>query len=275
MNPKNIILRIFLILSLALIFLPTYTILALHFDPTPSPPYQGVYWGVSKGDIFRWNTTGYNGSAVILSTDTSLRINTTSVITNYDHIKYYALQVQTMIYNKTEDIFQKDPLHMDLQNVSLVNFTLTKMLHGPGGQPLTLFIPKLGTSLMTEWCANASYLQYKGNFDPAYPPAMSFTQNSIRYYNNTSGDFTELIYCNDGSLKSCSQYLTYKAMFGFEELIINVTRLYPACQEVPNEPPLNPTISFGSGSLIFFLIGIVSVILYGLKNKHVLHEKND
>jgi hypothetical protein len=268
MNPKKTILRIFIILTFALSFFPIYTTLALPFDPTPSPPYQGVYWGVSKGDIFRWNTTGYNGSTVILSTDTSLRINTTSVITNYDDIEYYALQVQPMIYNETEDVFQEDPLCSNLQNISLVNFTLSKMMAGPGGQPLTLFIPKLGTSLMTEWCANASYLQYKGLFDPAYPPRVSFTQNSIRYYNNTSGDFTELIYCNDGSLKSCYQYLTYKAMFGFDELIINVTRLYPACQEVSSEPPLMPSISFGNGSLIFFLIGVISVILSGLKNKN-------
>ena len=267
MNPKKTIIRIFLILSLVLSFFPFYTILALPFDPTPSPPYQGVYWGVSKGDIFRWNTTGYNGTTVFFSTDASLRINSTSVITNYDHIEYYALQYQTMIYNDTEDAFQEDPLHLGLQNISLINFTLSKMLASPGDQPLTRFIPKLGTSLMTEWCANASYLQYKGNFDPAYPPAMSFTQNSIRYYNNTSGDFIELIYCNDGSLKSCSQYLTYKALFGFDELIINTTRLYPACQEIPNEPPLIPSISFGSGSLVFFLIGVISVILYGLRNK--------
>jgi hypothetical protein len=267
MNPKKTSLRIFLILSLALSIFPIYTSLALPFDPTPLPPYQGVYWGVNKGDIFRWNTTGYNGSTVIYSTDTSLRINKTSVITNYDHIEYYALQVQTMIYNVTEDIFQEDPLHLDLQNISLVNFTLSKMLASPGGQPLTLFIPKLGTSLMTEWCANASYIQYKGLFDPAYPPAVSYTQNSIRYYNNTSGDFADLIFCNDGSLKSCSQYLTYKALFGFDELIINTTRLYPTCQEVPNEPPLIPSISFGSGSLVFFLIGVISVILYGLRNK--------
>ena len=268
MNPKKTILRIFLILSLVLGFSPIYTILALPFNPTPSPPYQGVYWGVSKGDIFRWNTTAYNGSKLIFSLDTSLRINTTSVITNYDHIKYYALQVQMMKYNETDDVFQVDPLYSDLQNFSLVNFTLSKMFASPGGQPLTFFIPKLGSSLMTGWCANASYFQYKGLFDPAYPPAVSYTQNSIRYYNNTSGDFTELVYCNDGSLKSCSQYLTYKAMFGFDEYIINVTRLYPACQEVPNEPPLNPTISFGSGSLIFLLVGVISVILYELKNKH-------
>jgi hypothetical protein len=142
MNPKKAILRIFLILSLALNFFPIYTILAIPFDPTPSPPYQGVYWGVSNGDIFRWNTTGYNGSSLILSTDTSLRINTTSVITNYDHIDYYALQVQTMIYNETEDVFKIDPLHLDLQNISLINFTLSKMLAGQGGQPLTFFIPK-------------------------------------------------------------------------------------------------------------------------------------
>jgi hypothetical protein len=104
---------------------------------------------------------------------------------------------------------------------------------------------------------------------PHTPPAVSFTQNSIRYYNNTSGDFTELIYCNDGSLKSCYQYLTYKALFGFDESIINVTRLYPACQEVPSEPPLNPSISFGNGSLISFLIGAIVVILYDFKKKNI------
>lgn len=263
MNLKKILLKIYLFVALSVCIFPISSVIAIDFDPPPISPYQGAYWGVNIGDIFRWNATGYHNDNILGSTEICFKINGTDLTTVYGD-KYYCLKVRPMIYNKTLGIFQEDPLSMGLANVSLVNFTLSKMYAtSPGSEPITLFIPKLDNQLMTDWCAEASYFQYKGHFDPAKSPGIYTTTNTIRYYNETSGDFIEMQFCNDGSLKSCYKQLSY--FYGYSyNYTLEVERLYPECEEITNP---SPTIPLGISFFLILTIAMVSLLVYTLNKK--------
>jgi len=165
-----------------------------------------------------------------------------------------------MIYNDTLDLFEPNPVFPDLRQISLVNFTNNIMYHSAhGSAPITFFIPKDGQQILTIWAAQSSYFSYKGYFNSSYLPSISTTSTSIRYYNDTTGENIDLIYYNDGSLKSGIIDTDTPS----KDIEIYIERV-----DSGSEEELTQNIPFGNFYIIFIILGISTLIIY-LKFKKI------
>jgi hypothetical protein len=262
MIKKRELVNLCLLTILILFFFLRINAVAIPFDPIPTSPYQGTYWDVNIGDIFRWNITAYEGDNLINSMDYSYKINGTDFISWYDD-NYYCLKLRKMLYNESTEVFYADPIITNLLNFSLVNFTIPRMYPFQGGQPITFFIPKIDRNLMTDWCADASYFQYKTHFDAESPETYT-NRNTIRYYNNTTEEYIEFQYCEDGSLRNCYEY--FNNFSTYDEYTLQVEQLYPRCDDFPNP---TPTINIGFFFLLYSSLTIMGLVLFLYKKNKI------